>query len=272
MRPQSAAAWPPADVSVTAMHRKPGSLLLPPAHDHRVIVHLSPATRTFCRETGLPFLRKAGEIDLVPAGVTGGFDTESACESLEIRLAPRMFDRVAAELGRAGGAPQFETRHCLRNDRIVHLARALEGDLRADSPSGPLYAGSIGVALAIQLLGLTDDQPRRLTRLSTNQLNRVLAYIDAHLDRPLTLEILSREAGASSSHLRTWFKAAMGVTVHRYVLRRRVERARLLLLRGDLRPSEIALEVGFSHQSHLTRWMRRELGCTPGMLRRTSST
>jgi AraC family transcriptional regulator len=268
MRPQiDPARWPVA-LSVASTRGEPGSRRLPPVHAHRIIVHLSPATRSFCRETGYAALRQVGDIDLIPAGAAGGFDAETAYESLEVRLAPAVFDRVAAEVGRSGGGRTFQTRHMLRNDRVLHLARALESDSVANSPSGLLYADSIGVALAIQLLGLVDDPPARSNRLSHNQLKRVVTYIDAHLDQPLTLETLSREAGASSSHLRTWFKVATGLTVHRYVLRRRVERARFLLLQGIMRPSEVALEVGFAHQSHLARWMRRELGCTPGDLRR----
>jgi AraC-like DNA-binding protein len=102
---------------------------------------------------------------------------------------------VRAEIERIAGANKFERRHMLRNDRILNLARSIDHDLAANSPDDLLYA-----------------------------------YIDENLDRPLTLELLSREAGVSSSYLRTWFKAAMGLTVHRYVLRRRVERARFLLL------------------------------------------
>ncbi|WP_315832118.1 AraC family transcriptional regulator [Bradyrhizobium prioriisuperbiae] len=269
MRPQiDSAPWSTA-VSIASTHGEPGSHPLPAIDAHRIRVHLSPATRSFCRETGYPALREVGDIDLIPSGTAGGFDAETAYESLEIRLSPTVLDRVAAEIGRPASAGAFEMRHMLRNDRIFLLARALENDLTASSPSGILYAESVGVALAIQLLGLTEDPPARAIRLSPNQLKRVLSYIDAHLDQPLTLETLSREAGVSSSHLRTWFKVATGLTVHRYVLRRRVERARVLLLQGALRPSEVALEVGFAHQSHLARWIRREFGCTPNSLRRT---
>ena len=81
-------------------------------------------------------------------------------------------------------------------------------------------------------------------------------------------------AGANRAHteiyqLRTWFKAAMDVTIHRYILRRRVEHARQLLLQGDRKLSDVALEAGFAHQSHLAKWMRRELGRSPSELRRS---
>jgi AraC family transcriptional regulator len=262
------ARWPLA-VSSRFRHIEPGACVLAATDAHRIIVHLSPATRSFCRETGYAALREMGDIDLVPSGATGGFDAETGYQSLEICLSPELLDRVGAEIGRTAGRIKFEMRHMVRNDRILYLARALDPDLIANSPSGLLYAESVGIALAVQMLGLAGDPPKPPARLSPSQLKRVLTHIDENLDQPLTLERLSRVAGVSSSHLRTWFKVAMGLTVHRYVQRRRVERARFLLLQGQLAASQVALEVGFAHQSHLARWMRRELGCTPRDLRRT---
>lgn len=264
-------ARPPVGVSITPARNAPGSILLPPIDDHRLVVHTSPATLTYCRESGKPFLRHWGDIDLVPSREAGGFDAETSFESVEIRFARDTLERVAVEIGRGGTEAQLRMRHMLRNDRILYLVQAIEEDRKADSPSGPLFADSIGVALAIQLLGLTEERTVRSHRLSDRQLRTLREYIDAHLDQPLTLAILSREVGVSSSHLRAWFKVATGMTIHRYVLRKRVERARLLLSQRRLSTSEVALAVGFSHQSHLARWMRREYGYTPGRARRLSA-
>jgi AraC family transcriptional regulator len=110
--------------------------------------------------------------------------------------------------------------------------------------------------------------PRPARGLSPARMQRVLDYVEAHLERPLTLAVLAREAGSSSAHFRHWFKVETGTTVHRYVVRRRVARARTLLLQGELRTSEVALAAGFAHQSHMARWMRRELGLTPRELQR----
>ncbi len=104
--------------------------------------------------------------------------------------------------------------------------------------------------------------------LTSAQLQRVFDYVEAHLEKPLALAELARIAGASSAYLRHWFKAKTGMTVHRYVVRRRVEKARMLLLQDELKPSEVALAAGFAHQSHMARWMRRELGKTPSELLR----
>ena len=271
MRSQLAPARSPSDIAMVSRHIEAGVHRLSRAPHHRIMVHASAATRSYCNEVGRYFVRRAGDIDLVPAGEEGGFEAETPFDTIEIVLQPALMERVAAELGGRVRAPRFATRHLLRDQRIEHLARALQSDLNAGAPSGPLFADSIGAALAVRLLGFDGPDTVRVNRLSDAQLKRVLEHIEAALHEPLSIDRLSRVAGASSSHLRTWFKAAMGVTLHRYVLRRRVERARILLQRGVLSTSEVAALTGFAHQSHLAHWMRREIGQTPRDLRRAQS-
>jgi AraC family transcriptional regulator len=63
----------------------------------------------------------------------------------------------------------------------------------------------------------------------------------------------------------------IGVPVHQYVIQRRVERARTLLLQGKLNASQIALDTGLAHQSHMAHWMGRPLGVTPRELTRSGA-
>ncbi|TPM96273.1 AraC family transcriptional regulator [Mesorhizobium sp. B2-1-3A] len=268
MRPQFAPARSSSDITMVSRHIEAGVHRLSRASDHRIMVHASAATRSYCNQVGRYFVRRAGDIDLVPAGEEGGFEAETPFDTIEIVLQPALMERVAAELGGKALATRLDTRHLLRDQRIEHLARALQSDLDAGAPSGSLFADSIGAALAVRLLGFDDSDIDRTNRLSDAQLKRVLEHIEAALHEPLSIHRLSRVAGASSSHLRTWFKVAMGITLHRYVLRRRVERARVLLQQGDLSTSEVAELTGFAHQSHLAHWMRREIGQTPRDLRR----
>ncbi|SFP03801.1 AraC family transcriptional regulator [Mesorhizobium sp. NFR06] len=257
----------PANVSISRNRHGAGAIVLPPIGDHRIVVHASPRTWSFCKETGTRHLRRQGDIDLVPAGQEGGYRAESACETLEIRLAPQAMERTAFEMG-TGRRSGLDTRHIMRNDRIVHLGRALESEQQAGAPGGALYAQMISVALATQLVGLAKPLADRARGLSAAQLKRLRDFVEAHIDRSLTIEVLAREAGASSSHLRQAFRQATGTTVHRYVVSRRIERARLLLADGGMSAAEVALAAGFSHQSHMARWMRRELGETPRSLLR----
>jgi AraC family transcriptional regulator len=267
MRDLPGAMWPTTGVSVLLRHNEAGLIVLPPVDDHRIVVHASPQTWSICTVAGTRHLRREGDIDLIPAGEVGGYEAETACKALEVRLAPGALERVALEMGRSSGRSTLDLRHILRNDSIAHLARALDSEQQAGAPGGSLYSETIGVALATQLVGLTKPVANFRSGLSALQLRRLFDFVEAHIDQPLKLETLAREAGASSSHLRRWFKQATGKTVHHYVVRRRVERARLLLLHDRLSVGEVALAAGFSHQSHMARWMRRELGYTPRRLR-----
>jgi AraC family transcriptional regulator len=96
----------------------------------------------------------------------------------------------------------------------------------------------------------------------------VLDFIDANLDQPFTVDDLAARAGLGLTSFKAAFRLALNTPAHRYVVRRRSERARLLLLAGDLAPSQVALEAGFSHQTHMARWLRRLYGVRPSELGR----
>jgi AraC-like DNA-binding protein len=72
-----------------------------------------------------------------------------------------------------------------------------------------------------------------------------------------------RVVAIGASHLKATFKRTTGLAVHEYIVHRRVHRAKQLLTAGQLPASQVALAAGFSHQSHMARWMRRLLGRTP---------
>ena len=84
-------------------------------------------------------------------------------------------------------------------------------------------------------------------------------------DEP-TLEVLARELGTHPSHLVRVFGREYGLPPHRYLVGRRLDHARRLLL-GGMPIAEVATAAGFHDQSHLTRHFRALLGTTPGAFR-----
>ncbi|PYR26459.1 MAG: hypothetical protein DMF98_08985, partial [Acidobacteria bacterium] len=103
--------------------------------------------------------------------------------------------------------------------------------------------------------------------LSPGAKRRVLEYMDAHFDEPLTLESLARVAGLSVHHFARAFRQSTGEPPHQFLLRRRIERATEMLKQPELPLSEIALAVGFSDHSHFARHFRRLVGMSPGAAR-----
>jgi transcriptional regulator GlxA family with amidase domain len=110
----------------------------------------------------------------------------------------------------------------------------------------------------------TEFKNKGLTR---TQLQQVLDYIHTHLDQDLSLAELAETLNLSPTHFATAFKQSIEVSPHQYVIQQRVERAKLMLSKTDLAIADIALQVGFSSQSHLNQQFKRLTGMTPKQVR-----
>jgi AraC family transcriptional regulator len=141
-------------------------------------------------------------------------------------------------------------------------------DLQHDHPSGPMLGEAIVTALLHQLLSYSDPPLRTLERdlLSEREFKRLFDWIEANLPRPVSLEDLAREADVSLRHLHRAFLAATGLSPYKYILARRVERARRLIEGGQLSLSEIAGAVGFCSQAHMTHTFSKLLGVSPSQI------
>ncbi|MCX4763109.1 AraC family transcriptional regulator [Streptomyces sp. NBC_01275] len=92
---------------------------------------------------------------------------------------------------------------------------------------------------------------------------RLRELLDAHVVEGLTLAEAATRVQAHPAHLVRAFSGAYGIAPHQYLMSRRVDRARRLLLDG-VPPGEVAAVTGFYDQSHLTRHFRKLVGVTPG--------
>ncbi|KHK55421.1 hypothetical protein PI87_13820 [Ralstonia sp. A12] len=260
---EPSALWPPAGIQVARRFNPPGRIDLPMIADHRVSLHLSARTITTCRESGQRFLRRHGHVDLTPADCSGAFDADEDYAALDVQIPCGFLQRVAQEMQMRPAHAGLQARHLIEEARLCHLMLAIEADHCSGAPGGRLYTDSLGVALAVQLLAGYAVAGRQGEALSARQVQRVVDFIEANLDVDLSLDALASVAGVSRSYLQRAFRSSKGTSLHRYVVERRVERARLLLIKRSLPASEIALAVGFANQSHMARWMRRLLGVTP---------
>lgn len=92
---------------------------------------------------------------------------------------------------------------------------------------------------------------------------RAIDYLEAHAARNVSLNELSAAAGLSAFHLARLFATHTGFPPHAYLTRIRLRRARALLA-GGARPAQVAADVGFTDQAHLTHKFRQAFGLTPG--------
>jgi AraC family transcriptional regulator len=236
--------------------------------EHRIAFYLCEPTRTDCGTDGVRQSRLSihGDFDFVPAGCDGFWEDSAAVDLISIRLAPQLMDEVAEGLG-ASGPVALTPRLSVRDPLVSHIAAALQAELEAPAPAARLCADGLAAALATRLLQDFAMAPiaGRQT-LSKPKLRRLLDYVEANLEIDLGLAELAAVVGLSVPHLTALFRRTMGQSLHRYVVERRVTRARDRLLAGDAPIAQVALETGFAHQSHMARWMKRLLGATPAQV------
>ncbi len=87
-------------------------------------------------------------------------------------------------------------------------------------------------------------------------------YLSTDLDIKLSLNSVAREIGLSRFHFIRMFKKHTGLSPHQFRIRHRIDAAKILIQKG-VPLSEIALETGFSDQSHFTNAFRQNTGLTP---------
>jgi AraC-like DNA-binding protein len=101
----------------------------------------------------------------------------------------------------------------------------------------------------------------------TEELNRRLLRARDAMDRayaePLDIPAIAAVAYSSPAHFSRSFRAVFGETPHRYLQRRRVERAMFLLRETDRTVTDICFDVGFTSLGTFSRTFREIVGETP---------
>ena len=106
--------------------------------------------------------------------------------------------------------------------------------------------------------------------LTPNQVLRLRRHVDERLGQPIRLTDLAAVAGLSRSHFCRVFHASFGEPPLAYVQRRRLERAKRLMVETDRLLADIARDCGLCDQGALTRLFRRVVGQSPAAWRRLS--
>ena len=91
--------------------------------------------------------------------------------------------------------------------------------------------------------------------------------IDRDYARPLDIPALARIAAVSEAHFIRTFRATFGETPHRYLQRRRIERAMALLSHTDMLVTDVCLQVGFASLGTFSRTFGALVGASPSAYR-----
>ena len=198
---------------------------------------------------------------IVPGAVTlcgpepirwlGGTGRVGKSEFIEITASSALRQEVAAELG-VPDYSELDDGHGWSDPVVAAIAARFRSAARhtialSDIERDTLVRRLYGRVLTVRFGAHEPDRgPRGLDRV---RLNRVIAFVEAHLEEPLTVGRLATVAALSPFHFVRAFRRSTGLTPHRYVGARRLERARDLILSGG-RVREVARRIGYESLSH----------------------
>ena len=242
--------------------------------DHAIAVILGGGAKLCqCRNgrTASSTLR-SGDVIITPAGGPKRWQHVEDAAGIVLRLSPAYVGKVAAEefgVPAAGVAIQdnFGTRDGYVEEMAIRLLRCLEGE----SVASRIYVESLTNQLSLHLLkhyaapGVAPD--KFPTKLSQGKLRRAIQYIEDNLHRELALSDIAAVVAISPGHFSHAFRQTVGLPPHRYVLNRRVERAKSLLRDSDVPIGEVAHRIGCSSPSNFSVLFHRATGMTPRCFR-----
>jgi AraC-like DNA-binding protein len=215
-----------------------------------------------------------GQVTFMPPGSSGAFRRGGILGVTTVNLSIKRLERLLGSRETRDWLSSVRMRFAFVDGFLSSTIAALANELYSPSERGSLYADTLADALAIHLVHISSRRAEIVLPrccLSGPALQRVCDRIEADLAGELSIAELAREAHLSPYHFSRAFKEATGLPPHSYLTARRIEHAKELLATSEMPMSEIATEVGFSSQAHLTDCFHRLVGVTPREFRRRSS-
>ncbi|OWY65671.1 AraC family transcriptional regulator [cyanobacterium TDX16] len=236
---------------------------------HRLMIHdrtsQSPIIETF---EGLNQLypMSQGTVRILPASTRTCAYWETEHQFMMLAFEPELLARQTAETIDVNHIELLPiVNPC--DPLIYSIGLTLKAELESGGIGGRLYVDAMTTALMAHLLRhysvCNYSQPVIINGLPKRTLQQVVDYIDAHLDRDLTVATLAAIAQVSPSYFSNLFKQSTGLSPHQYVIRCRIDRAKQLLRQGKQSIAEIAYNLGFTHQSHFSHHFKRLVGSSP---------
>lgn len=146
---------------------------------------------------------------------------------------------------------------------VVDATRILETD--ADAARAILQQAA--ALLATQIEHLAEDTPRG--RLAPWQVKRALRFIDENADRRFHVREIAVAVRLSPSYFSHAFKDSFGRAAKAYIIERRLERAKRLMIETSDSLAQIAAACGFADQAHFSRTFNTWVGDTPSRWRQS---
>lgn len=244
-----------------------------PEHRHEAVKLLITSEAAECRVTwwehGGRRVRRAlhgREVWIMPSGIRHAEHWLHEADMIVLYLSAGWLGQFEPGLI-TGVAVESVEAMTLCDPLIGGLTRELRSHCVIKGRQHPGQVMALGQCLAARLLhGLAsrrEGPPGVCRRLGQEAMRRVAAFVEDRLGERILLADLAREARLSPGHFGVLFKATMQLTPEQYILRMRLNRARLLIETGAYTVGQVAHRTGFADHSHLTVQFHRLFGAPP---------
>jgi AraC family transcriptional regulator len=232
--------------------------------------HVSRGESAISQRRFAPYSYHPGAINLFPAGPIPACRPSTCTKMIVCALDTVLVEEVGSEVlppALKGSRRQAN----IRDISMQRLIMLLTEEAESGGVSGKLYTDHLAHALALRFLMLSAGMHAAGAAQGTmpkRVLQRVLDRMRADLAANLDLNTLAGESGYSRSHFLRTFRAAMGCSPHQWLIRLRVEEAKLMMRDDSRSLIDIALACGFSNHAHFSNTFRKCVGIPPGGYRR----
>lgn len=239
-----------------------------------VVLHLDGSEGTVERITGRKLERmpaSVGTLDFDPAGERTAVRWTEPHNLLCLMPSPQMFQRALVDVPSAGSLELMRANH-VRDPQIENIGQALMAECANGFASGRLFGEALALALVSRLVSNFSARKPVVESVAAGgiplwRLRQVTQYVEDNLGYDICIADLAKVAEMSDFHFTRMFKQSTGVTPYRYILQRRIQRARELLARSAMSLHEVAAHAGFGDQAHLSTVFKKTTGMTPKQFR-----
>lgn len=197
---------------------------------------------------------------------------QSPFDTLVFHVTQASLNEVAYELGARRAEPLVWPFG--RFDPVVYnLGQTLVASLLQPNHASKIFVDHVLHALNCHFVssygGITVLAPHSRGGLSAQQIRKAAEFLEDHLDGDLGLQQVAQVCDLSLSHFARAFKQSFRKPPHQWLIERRVDRAKRIMLTSRMPLADVAIRCGFADQSALNRAFKRIHGVPPGIWRRT---
>jgi AraC family transcriptional regulator len=252
----------------------PNEIYMPALDEHFLLVTMAPSIKceNLNSKRSKPITFRQGDVAIAPLGHSQQWRWLTDYDALNLFISPYLVKEVSKDLlkGDSDSISLMEL-NGVAAPLISSLSTALLHELKANFPNGMLYVDILTQALVANLITAYSTRSYipgiKLSQPDQKYVHDAIDFINAHLNSSLRLAAIAQACNISVSHLSAVFNQIVGMPVHQFVMYQRIEKAKILLKNSQKSLKEIASELGFSSQAHLTTNFRKSSGVTPDKFR-----